>query len=154
MGAKTVVLDLLAEALSRLASLAEGGIKPRPCNASFNPGGRQLGQFQATPEALAIGKALPLGEAPKAQQGGCHGAAERSHLNKIVASLNAKNVLQGKGRKDGRSAPLKTLLRRSQSRPKHCLGETYADHFLATLDCFGGHSLLAISFIARGQSAR
>ena len=70
------------------------------------------------------------------------------------ASLNANDVLAGKGRKNRRSPPPKTLLRRCQSRPKHCLGETYADHFLATFGCFVGPSLLTIYLVARGQSAR
>jgi len=152
--AETMVLAPLAEALFRLASLAEGGINPVPGNASFNPGGRQLGPFHVTPGSLDIGKALPLGEAPKAQQCGCEAVAKRSHFNKSLASLNANNVLQGKGRKNGRFAPLKTLLRPGQGRPKLCLGETYADHFFTASSCIVGPSLLALLLVARGQSAR
>jgi hypothetical protein len=89
------------------------------------------------------GKALPLGEGPKAKQDGCPGLAERSHFNKIVSSLNANYLLKGKGSKNGRFAPLETLLRPGQGRPKHCLGETYAEILFASSSCIVGASLLA-----------
>jgi hypothetical protein len=142
------------EALLRLAGLVGKYIEPGPANGSVNLAGSQFHPFEVAPRSQSIPNGFPLQEAPKAQQDGCESAAKRSHFNKIVASLNANNVLQGKGRKNRRSATFKTLLRRCQSRPKHCLGETYADHFLATLGCFVGPSLLAISLVARGQSAR
>jgi hypothetical protein len=154
IGAGTPFSEPLAEALFRLASLAEGGINPGLGYASFNPGGSQLGPFHVTPGSLDIGKALPLGEAPKAQQGGCEAVAKRSHFNKSLASLNANNVLQGKRGKNGRFAPLKTLLRPGQGRPKLCLGETYADHFYCLQGCIAGPSLLPILIVARGQLAR
>ena len=154
MGAGTPVSEPLAETLFRLVERAMDGLGPEPGNELFNPGGRLLGTIVLTPGPSIPNGLLPLREAPKAQQERCQGLAERPHFNKIVASLNANNVLQGKGPKNGCFAPFKTLLRPGEGRPKLCLGETYADHFCAPFGCVLGLSLLAILLVARGQLGR
>jgi hypothetical protein len=141
-GAETMGLKPLAEVLFELAELPTDGLGPRPDNGSFNPGGRQLGPFVLTPGASDAAGALHLGEVPNARQDGCHSVSEGSHFNKIFASLKANFMLQEKGCKSGRFASFKTPVRRCQSRPKHCLGETYADLIYTLLRCIGGPSLL------------
>lgn len=150
MGAGTPVLEPVAEVRSRLAGLS---INPKPGNGIFNAYGRQFGSFAPMPGTSNTGRALALSEGPNARQDRCQAVAERWHFNKTLASLNANNVLQGKGRKNRRSAPIKTLLRRSQSRPNHWLGETYADHVFTASSCIVGPSLLAILLVVRGQFA-
>ncbi len=142
--AETTVSEPIVVAFLRLAELTIDGLGPEPGKGLFNPDRRPLGPFRATPGPSIPEGRLPLREAPRVQRERCHGLAERSHFNKIVASLNASTVLQGKGDKSGRSAPLKTLLRPSQGRPKRCLGVTYAEILFASSSCIVGPSLLAI----------
>jgi hypothetical protein len=95
------------EALFLLAERATDGSGLGAPDGSFNPGGRQLSPFVRTLGPSIPEGRLPLGEAPNDRQDGCHGVAERSHFNKIFASLNANYLLQGKDRKNGRLRPSK-----------------------------------------------
>jgi hypothetical protein len=153
--AETMILEPLAEVFSRCTERATGGLGPRPGNRSFNLSERQLRAFEVMPGVHGINDALPLSETPKAQRDGCHGVAERSHFNKIVFFLKANFMLQGKGCKSGRFASLKTPLRRCQSRPMHCIGETYApiirncSYF--PQGCIVGPSLLPLCLVVSGQ---
>jgi hypothetical protein len=76
---------------------------------------------------------------------GCH---------KSFTFISAGCLVDGKDCKPKHFASKNIALRRSQSRPKHCLGETYADHFYSPLGCNAGPSLIAIYLVVRGQSAK
>jgi hypothetical protein len=154
VGAGTIVSGPFVEALFRLVGQATDSAGLRSSDGPFNPGGWQFGPFVPTPGPPTPEGHLLLGEAPNAQHERCHVVAERSHFNKSFASLNASCLLRRKGHKDGRFASLKTLLRPGQGRPKHCLGETYADHFFTALRCTNGGFLLGFACVARGKSCK
>src|SRR5579863_3210997 len=153
-GAETTVLDPGTEALFQLVRHAENGSGPCVVGGFFNRGGQPFGPFEPTPGEPGNGRAFRHGDALRARQDESQGIAPGPGCHKSFTSNKASRLLQGKGSKNRRFAPLKILLRRSQSRPKHCLGETYADHFYCLPGCIVSPSLLALSFVARGQLAR
>jgi len=123
-------------------------------HASFSAWPIRFGLFERLGTTRISEVRLPLVKAPTVPERGSLGLIETSHFNKSVASLNASRVLHGKGRNAVRFARFETLLRPGHSRPKHCLGETYADHFFTALRCTNSGFLLGFACVASGKSCK
>lgn len=114
--------------------------------------GRPIELGAVPPCAVGKDASFSAQHTPKGLAKAANGFIHWSGCHKTFTFVKATFLLQGKGLDFKRFAGAKNTLRRCQSRPKHCLGETYADLFSPSFGCVVALSLLGLFLGASAKS--
>jgi len=136
-----------------LVAQAGDGCDFRRIERSFSPSGQAIEAGKLPPGPLDIGESFLGGHAVKVRQEDAQGIVRWTGCHKTFTFVDAGCMVQGNGRKAKCFSGKNSALRRGQSRPMHCIGETYADHFCSPFGCIVGLSLLPLALVASAQSS-